>query len=384
MIKAKPEDFVVEEKATLPLRLSGRYRVYVLRKAHWSTTDLIHHLSRVLSLPLPSFSYGGRKDKHGLTVQFITIQSPTDYSQEGKDFVLEARGFMDRPMGPDLITGNAFSITLRNIQDLGPIERNVEQVQESGFPNFFDDQRFRSYDPARGFFAEKILRRHWNGALQVFLTSVGPEDGKKEQARRETILRNWKNWLACLAQATSPLEKRIFSHLVRHPASFRPALHLLPVDEVSMLFSAYQSHLWNEVLRKIIRLKVESIAEVRGREGSYFFWTRLEGKTLAYLKGLDIPTAAAKVYFSDNITKKCYEEVLAEKNLRPGLFRTKELRRVYYRTFSRRALVFPESLLLRARGDDELHPGRKKLTLTFTLPRGTYGTMLVKRLSLTG
>ena len=51
MIKAKPEDFVVEERADLPLRRHGEYRVYLLRKSHWNTLDLIHHLSRSLGLP---------------------------------------------------------------------------------------------------------------------------------------------------------------------------------------------------------------------------------------------------------------------------------------------------------------------------------------------
>ena len=33
-------------------------------------------------------------------------------------------------------------------------------------------------------------------------------------------------------------------------------------------------------------------------------------------------------------------------------------------------------------GVDDLHPGRRKITLSFSLPRGAYGTMLIKRLSL--
>ena len=383
MIKAKPEDFLVEEMANLPLKSRGPHRVYLLRKSGWNTTDLIHYLSRSLSLPLPSFSYGGRKDKHGVTTQFITIQSQADYSRLGKDFVLESRGFMDRPMGPDLITGNAFTITLRNLQDLAPVERNIEEVHKSGFPNFFDDQRFRSYDPARGFFAEKILRRHWNGALQVFLTSAGAEDGKKERARREAIFKDWKNWSACLSHAANPLENKIFTHLVEKPKDFRTALHFLPVEEVSMFFSAFQSHLWNELLRKVIRIKVHETIEVPGVEGSYLFWPKLDEETLSYLRDLEIPTAAAKVEFSDRFTQMLYEEILREKNLQPGRFRTKELRRVYFRSFPRKALLFPDGFTIKAKNEDELHPGRKKITLAFSLPRGAYATMLIKRISLT-
>jgi tRNA pseudouridine13 synthase len=42
-------------------------------------------------------------------------------------------------------------------------------------------------------------------------------------------------------------------------------------------------------------------------------------------------------------------------------------------------VVIPESLSARA-ADDEICKARKKLTLKFVLPRGSYGSMLVKRL----
>ncbi|MGQ9671808.1 MAG: tRNA pseudouridine(13) synthase TruD [Candidatus Aminicenantales bacterium] len=384
MIKAKPEDFMVEEKAHLPLQPHGRYRVYLLRKSHWNTTDLVRYLSRSLSLPLASFSYGGRKDRHGLTSQFITVQNSADFSRTGKDFALESRGFMDRPMGPDLILGNAFKITLRDIRDLSAVEKNIEAVHKTGFPNFFDDQRFRSYDPKRGFFAEKILHRHWNGALQSYITSAEGEDSQKERSRKEAIFQDWKNWSACLDHAATPLEKKIFSYLIDHPKDARGALHLIPVEEVSMLFSAFQSHLWNEVLRRIIRLKVSDVVAVKGSEGSYLFWTNLEPNVFSYLEQLAIPTAAVKTDFPDELTRLLYEDVLRAKNLPARLFRTKALHRVYFRSFRRKALLIPREPLILHQGDDELHPGQKKLTLSFFLPRGAYGTMLIKRLCLTG
>ncbi len=381
-IKSVPEDFIVEEKAALPVKLRGSHRLYLLKKSGWNTLDLVRYLSRSLSLPIDKFSYGGKKDRHGLTYQFIAIQDQADFSREGKEFSLESRGFMDRPMGPDLITGNSFSVTIRDVGDLTTVEKNVEEVKKNGFPNFFDDQRFRSYDPERGFFAEKILRRHWNGALQVFLTSAEAEDGKKEHERKAAIFKDWKNWRVCLDYAINPLEKKIFGFLNSHPKGFVRALHLIPAEEVSMFFSAFQSHLWNEVFRRLIRLKVGKVKEIRGAEGSYLFWTKLDGDVFSYLSSLEIPTAAAKIDFQDDLTRSLYEEVLREKNLQPALFRTKALRKVFFRSFRRKALLIPDGLRITAAGEDELHPDRKKLTLSFFLPRGAYGTMLIKRICL--
>jgi tRNA pseudouridine13 synthase len=382
VIKAVPEDFVVEERAALPLRPRGEHQVYILKKRHWNTLDLIQHLSRSLGLPSSQFSYGGKKDKHGLTSQFITVRSTQDLSREGKGFSLESRGFMDRPMGPDLIKGNAFMVTIRDLDDISLLEANIEEVRKTGFPNFFDDQRFRSYDPERGFFAEKILKRHWNGALQVFLTSASPEDTRAERGRKSALFKNWKDWPLLLNLAEGPMETGIFAFLNDHPKDFGRALHHIPQEEVAMLFSAFQSHLWNESLRRLIRMKVQACAEVSGREGAYLFWPGLDTESLSYFGAFDIPTAAPKIEFRDDSSRLVFDDILKEKGLSPGSFRTKALRRVYFRSFQRKALVIPEELRVLSAGEDELHSGKQKWTLSFFLPRGSYATMLIKRLSL--
>ena len=382
VIKAVPEDFIVEERAELPLRPEGEHRIYILKKRHWNTLDLVHNLSRSLGLPSSLFSYGGKKDKHGLTSQYISIRNADDFSREGKDFSLESRGFMDRPMGPDLIRGNAFTVTIRDLDDISLLELNLKQVRKIGFPNFFDDQRFRSYDPERGFFAEKILKRHWNGALQVFLTSAGPADSKVERERKAVLFKNWKDWPLLLSLAEGPLERRIFGFLNEHPKGLDRALHRIPEEEVSMQYAAFQSHLWNESLRRLIRMKVQANAEVPGREGGYLLWPNLDTETLSYFSALDIPTAAPKMEFADNLCRSLFDDILKEKGLSSGLFRTKALRKVYFRSFQRKALVIPEELQVLSSGEDERHPRKKKWTISFFLPRGSYGTMLVKRLSL--
>jgi tRNA pseudouridine13 synthase len=382
VIKAVAEDFMVEERADLPLRRRGEYRAYILKKSHWNTLDLIYHISRSIGLPLSRFSYGGKKDKHGLTSQFIAIKDPRDFSAKGKDFSLESRGFMDRPMGPSLIQGNAFRVTIRNLTGVRPLETNLEEVGKSGFPNFFDDQRFRSTDLERGFFSEKILNRHWNGALQVFLTSAGLEESRSERERKTALFKNWKDWPLLLTLASGPLETGIFSFLSRHPNDAARALHQIPEEEVSMRYAAYQSHLWNELLRRLIRLKIRSMDEVPGREGGYLFWRELSPDMLGHFSSLGIPTAGAKMSFSDELTRSLFGDILKERGLTLGAFRTRALRKVYFRSFQRKVLIIPEDLKIHGAGIDELHPAKMKWTVSFVLPRGSYGTMLVKRLVL--
>jgi tRNA pseudouridine13 synthase len=382
MIKSIPEDFTVEEKADLPLGERGGYRVYLLKKSNWTTLDLIYFLSHSLSVPFKKFSYGGKKDKHGLTYQFITIKDKRDFSKRGKDFSLESKGFMERRMSPDLIKGNFFTITTRNLRGLESIEKNVEETKKFGFPNFFDDQRFRSFRPERGFFAEKILKKHWNGALQVFLTSIYPNMRRKGRQSKDALLENWRDWVTCLRLAKYPLEKRIFKHLINNPKDFQGALQLIPEEEISMLYSSFQSHLWNELLRRLIQEKVKDFEELKGSEGSYLFWKKLDDPAFCYFSNLELPTSSAKMEFPDDLSQSRYEKILKERSLKKSQFQTEVLTRVYFKSFMRRAVIIPDDIQIIDKGKDELNKGKMKMTLSFFLPRGSYGTMLMKRLSL--
>ncbi|MEK7828364.1 MAG: tRNA pseudouridine(13) synthase TruD, partial [Deltaproteobacteria bacterium] len=73
-IKVKPEDFIVEEKADLKFHKGGEHRVYLLTKRGFNTVDLLLRLSKKLGIPFSNFSYGGKKDRHALTTQYITIK----------------------------------------------------------------------------------------------------------------------------------------------------------------------------------------------------------------------------------------------------------------------------------------------------------------------
>lgn len=385
MIKARPEDFLVEERADLPLVPGGRFGVYRLEKSGWNTTDLVRHLAGRFRLPPVRFAYGGKKDKHGRTSQFITIDGPDDLRASGKDFRLEPAGRMDRPMGPDLIQANGFTVVIRALARLETLEPALEEIRRGGFPNWFDDQRFRSYDPERGFFAEKILRRHWNGALQAFLTSVTPNLSGRERARKAELFRVWRDWKACRTLAELPLERAVFDILRNRPGDLTEALHRIPEEETAMQFAAFQSHLWNELLRRIIRNRDIPVSEYAGREGSYLFWRDArEAEKKFGRPALRLPTASVKMEFPDGETETLFDDLLRERGLSRAAFRTKELRRVRFQSFLRPVVVRPEGFEVLDRGEDELHPGRKKITLRFDLPRGSYATILVKRLTLTG
>lgn len=126
-IKVKPEDFIVEEIADIPITHHGNFSVYLLKKKGWNTVDAIQRLSRQCNIPSSDFSYDSKKDKYALTSQYITIAEhhyqqnergsnpPRSPFRKGglsrinkgnlheicEDYSISFIGFMDRPMGPD-------------------------------------------------------------------------------------------------------------------------------------------------------------------------------------------------------------------------------------------------------------------------------------------
>ena len=76
--------------------------------------------------------------------------------------------------------------------------------------------------------------------------------------------------------------------------------------------------------------------------------------------------------------------MLAPFELSWGDLRVRHLKDVFLSKGSRPAIVFPRQLEA-APFDDELHRGRHAMRLKFDLPKGSYATILVKRITeLTG
>ncbi len=381
-IKVKPEDFVVEEMAALPLAGKGPYGAYLLRKNGWNTVELLHRLSRQIHIPFARFSYGGKKDRYALTCQHIGIEASRQPEIKEKDYSLQFAGFMDRPMGPDLIQANKFGIVVRGLKQEQSQKALalIPRIQKEGYPNYFDDQRFGSFDTRQGFFAEKLLKGHFSGALKIHLTAIRPEEGNREKQRKRFFSQHWKDWKSCLGKAETLFEKQGFAFLAKDAGSPVTLLKMLAKDDMAVYFSAYQSYVWNEALKEVLwSLAVPGLRSYPGVAGEYLFYDNLEEKKCLYLRKLRLPTCAAKAKMPDALSCAAYTSVLEENGITPAMFNKIKVRQAFFKSFAREALVFPGGLTC-AVSDDEVYGGKKKVTLAFTLPAGSFGTMLVKRL----
>lgn len=381
-IKVKPEDFIVKEVSSIPLKEKGQYSVFILKKKGWNTVDLLKKIAQRLKIPLECISYGGKKDRHAVTEQFITIKKiPRAVNLREDKFELRHIGFSDEPMTPQLIKENVFKVTVRAISPdaVDSIVSQIEKVKKYGFINYFDDQRFGSFDPKQGFIAEKIIKAHYNGALKIYLTHIYPEDKKEAKQRKKQIFENWGNWAACLNLAKTRFEKLAFNHLLEHPKDYVSLLQKIPKEEMSMFFSAYQSFLWNETVRRLIKTLFpdENLVFHKGVAGEYIFFDEIDEKSFDYIKELQIPTASSKAKMPDELTEKIYNEILSERQIKPSQFNLKKIRQAFFKSTERAVLVIPK--IQYKIENDEVYEGKRKLVLEFVLPRGSYATMLIKR-----
>jgi tRNA pseudouridine13 synthase len=54
---------------------------------------------------------------------------------------------------------------------------------------------------------------------------------------------------------------------------------------------------------------------------------------------------------------------------------------LFFKPYERNAIVIPEDFIINNAVNDELYPKKLKLTLSFALPKGSYATILLKRVT---
>src|SRR5262249_21151470 len=107
----------------------------------------------------------------------------------------------------------------------------------------------------------------------------------------------------------------------------------------------------------------------------------LDAEQLGRLRALSLPLPSAPLKMDAADPRLALvQEVLAEEGLELRQMQIKGIRELFFSRGERMALCVPAALEHEA-SPDELHAGRRKLTLAFELPRGCYATLIVKRIT---
>lgn len=384
-LKSRPDDFQVEEITSVVPQERGELAFYRLEKKSLGTPEAIQKLCRVLRVDPRRVRYGGLKDRHAQTIQYLTIEDgpPRHY----RDELLQLRylGQVTEPYGPQSFTQNRFIITLRDIEQaaLEGILQQIAQVQDGLIANYFDDQRFGSVTTDQQFVARALIDGNEELALKLALSSYYEHDRSQERKAKAALREKWGQWQELTRLMPDSHLKLITQRLVHQPSDFRSAFALIPFFLRNMYLSAYQSHLWNRMLAVWLEssLQPTELVNIQQKYQKLPMPGKVEKTQLEEWKSLSIPLPSSRIDVSaSHPAAMAIMKVLEQEKLEMRDIKLKHFREPFFSKGDRAAFYVPVDFSHEA-GWDKLHKGHRKLVLKFTLPRGSYATLLVKRIT---
>lgn len=384
-IKSRPQDFVVEELLDLPeFSEDGNHFIYRLEKKGLSTLEVVNHLARRFRIHDKKINFAGMKDKYAITSQYLSIMGKELKEIKEKNFTLALIGRSVRHIGPDLLRGNRFRITVRDLGkgDIPRLINSLEEVSRYGFPNYFGEQRFGSIRHGGSFLVKCLILNDYEGALRNYLSIWSSKDRSIVKEFKKRVSEKWGNWEECLKFSPGSDEKRVLGYLKDYPKDFVGAVNLINPRLLSLFIAAYQSYLWNGMTSDLIKsyLSHEELITFHYIAGEAVFYKTLSKRLLDELLGIEIPLLDHKVKFQNRKMEETAEGVIKKEALAIENFRLNKIKKAFFKSVLRRLIVIPEGLETSEPAPDEINESRLKLTVSFALPSGSYATVLLRRL----
>jgi len=268
-LRASPEDFRVREIEAVdtqpPDADLGGYPHVVLRARlrDWTTADFASALSDRLGISRERVSWAGTKDKRAITTQLLSVEGidPADVSDVANADVEVVGRTGRRVLFGDLV-GNEFEVLVRGIAAAEPAagaERITDELAAFagedgiGVPNYFGQQRFGSHRPVTHEVGLAIVRGDWEDAVMAYVGNPHGREPDPTQEAREYVAET-RDWAGATERFPSSLgyERAICHHLAEHGAdaasAYRAALGALPTSLQQLFVHAAQSLLFNRVL----------------------------------------------------------------------------------------------------------------------------------------
>ena len=384
-VKQRPEDFQVEELTPVLAGDVGEFAFYRLDKTSWTTPDALAAIRRRWQIDLQRLSYGGLKDRHAVTSQFLTIYRGPRRNLKHERVAVTYLGQVTRAFSARDISANRFTITLRSFGH-GEIARAtaaLTEVSQVGLPNYFDDQRFGSVHESPEFVAKEMIFGRFERALWLALAAPYEFDRAEAKAEKATLRDHWNDWAVCKSKLPKGHARSLVDYLVSHPADFKGAVARLRPDLQGLYLSAYQSYIWNTMLAEWLteNLEKSDLGVIELKLGTQPVPIRMSDQKRAIWESLVLPYPSARLKPTpDAAWLPIVEKVLRAEGMTLAEMKIKGMQKPFFSKGERAGCIRPERVSHRVEPDD-LNVGKQKLLLTFDLPRGSYATMLIKRIT---
>jgi len=386
-IRYRHEDFQVEEIPSTPPPAAhrGGFALYRMLKRGKTTPDAMGILERAWHIRPGALSFGGLKDRHAVTLQYLTIQGgrPGVLRQDGLE--VEYLGQLPFPFTAAHIGGNRFRLVLRDIPatQRETLDRALEEVRATGLANYFDDQRFGSvHSLEEGFIGLHLVKGRFEEALKLALAGTYQHDPAEAKREKELLVSHWGDWQFLLDNLPRGHARSLVAFLRDHPTRFRAALERLRPELKGLYLAAWQSWVWNQALAHWLEssLPAEDLIRLPGRLAQWPAPLRVSPGFLDQWRNKSIELPCRRAHLPpDHPDRALFDQVLAPEGLKLDDLRVPGTRELFF-SRGRRPAHLPVAELKAEWRDDEHHPGQLAAAVSFRLPKSSYATMLVKRL----
>ncbi|MFA6177879.1 MAG: tRNA pseudouridine(13) synthase TruD [Candidatus Paceibacterota bacterium] len=333
-LKCINEDFQVTEVSLMPSFTQKGLRKFTyiwLQKSGFTTFEILEQIKIFFKLSFEDVCSQGLKDEDAITEQLISIKKvlkEKDIKAFNKKYVLKNKfakikyviGYGEKAIKERALHGNAFKIVVRNLNSslANNLLDYIHNHKQLYFINYYDNQRFGMP----------------GGPYNTHL--IG----------KAIVKNNWKQAFEQLKITNNITQKGELK--TKNIANFKKIFESMNPKKVSFFVSAYNSFLWNTQASLIIKKHTKSKNSLFKNVGRLYLPT-------------DYLFQCPHIYEAGG-----YELISENFLVKPKP--------------NKRNLLVATNMYAHDLEPDEFHKNKKKITLSFYLPTGSYATMIIKQL----
>lgn len=363
-------------------------------------------VASALNIPMYHLSYSGLKDRCSISVQKVAVKG----NHVEKLQNLNLRDISIKHITPSRKAiklgsnkGNHFTVIIRNIDNNIDVKQRIFKIFEilttNGFLNYYGLQRFGTFRPNSHIVAKHILLKDYENVFNELVLNTYSSESIKSQILRNKLKQDGDmEWAYNNFPKSLNYERMMINHLKDHTKDFEGSVQKIPKYLIKLLLSSFQSYYFNKILTLRINKGISPFEPVKGDvivileddKGSltsikYIYGGKydkfLKDALLLNRASIVIPLVGYNTKMDEYpLMNKFFEEVLKEEKIDPSIFKSELFRQYEFKGAHRAiSIKLSDSKILEV-GKDDIFQNKQKVKVEFSLPRGSYATMVLREL----